>query len=151
MDYTHKQFVEFEKINSSKFLKSLHFVENRFDDNEYYFLEPLFKDTYMIKKIYEIIEEILKKQKICSEFKFLVIADFLFSMTSSNLVNPSELVFKTTRTEYIERIILRSIINYNFTKINSIDYCTIHKKLLIGLRLEGFLKKTELRTVNNSS
>ena len=46
--------------------------------------------------------------------RYLIIGDFLFSLSSADLTEPSELLLKTTRNAYIERMRLRATINILF-------------------------------------
>jgi hypothetical protein len=69
-------------------------------------------------------------------------------MTSSDLSDPSHLIFKTNRNDYINKIRLRASINVTFN-CNFEDYVILHKKLLIGLRMNKIIKKTQVRIIDN--
>jgi hypothetical protein len=61
-----------------------------------------------------VIDDITKREKNKDVLRFLMIGDFLFSLTSFDIKDPSELIFKTTRDQYIKRIRLRADINIMF-------------------------------------
>lgn len=138
--------MKYEKIYSDKFLKNLQILDNRkFDEDEYNFLKPFF-DEEIIDNILEIIDDIFKNK----DFRYIILGDFLFSMTSLDIRDPSEILFKTNRNAYIERIRLRANINTMFN-VDFNEYINKHKKLLIGLRLAKILGKTETRSLKDNS
>lgn len=142
-----EEFIYYERINSEKCLHSLQIFDNRFDDSFYNFLSPLFNNDVLIDNIYSIIDNICAPFKLNNESKFLILSDFLFSMISYDLSDPANLIFKTTRNDYINRIKLRSILN-TYLNYNSEQYLIMHKKLLIGLRVNKIIQKTEIRTLH---
>jgi len=129
----YKDFINNERILSDKFLKSEQIFINKFDESEYLLIEKIFKDEDLINKIYEVIDKIILQEKIEWNYRFLFIGDFLFSITSLDIKDPYNIILKTSRNDYINKILIRaeinSIFNCDFNK-----YIKIHKKLLVGLR-----------------
>ena len=143
----HSKILENEKICSTSFLQSLQIFDQRFDTKEYEFIETL--SLYInYNEILMVIKNIIKDvnlEKNEKNIEFLILIDFLFSMTSVDFRDPANIFFKTTRNEYLQKISLRAAINIYFN-CDYLTYITIHKKLLIGLRLKNILIKTEIRT-----
>lgn len=103
----------------------------------------------LINNIYSVIDDIVSNEKLIWDLRFLIIGDFLFSIGSSEMQDPAELIFKTTRNSYFNRIRVRATINtifgYDWSK-----YILVHQKLLIGLRLNKSIKKNVVRTSKNN-
>jgi hypothetical protein len=144
------EIIEFEKKLSKEFFKNWQIFENKFDENEYLFLKFFLANNILTNKIFEVINELIINEKLDQNIKFLIFNDFLFSMSSYDIKDPSNLIFKITRNSYIQNIVLRSAINTIFN-YNYSEYIKIHKKLLIGLRLAKVLIKTEIRTKKNNT
>jgi hypothetical protein len=140
----YNDFIENEKILSSKFLLYEQIFDNRFDESDYIIIKKIFENDLLINKIYCVIDKIVLQENLDFKSRFLIIGDFLFSMGSLDLKNPYNIVLKTSRNEYIGRIIERaeinSIFDYDYSK-----YIKIHKKLLIGLRKYDILQKNVIR------
>jgi hypothetical protein len=68
-------------------------------------------------------------------------------MSSFDAKDPANIIFKTTRNDYLNNIRLRCCINMKF-ECDPFKYLTLHKKLLIGLRLSNILRKAEIRIKN---
>src|ERR1017187_3866669 len=130
-----------------KYLRSLQIYDDRFNENDYIFLKQFEDNVELLKKIFDAIDGVLLHMKLDFGIRFLVFCDFLFSMTSYGLSDPSEILFKINRNEYINKIKLRAIINEAFN-CDYHKYIIIHKKLLIALRLENIVKRTQIRKQN---
>ena len=138
------KFIEKEKEYSKMFFNKFNIIEDRFNELDYCIIKILWNDEILINKIYNVIDNLIKKEKLQYELRYLIIGDFLFSLNSNELSNPTEIIFKVLRSDYIFRIQFRNLINI-YLNFNYKDYVTIHKKLLIGLRIEKIILKTELR------
>lgn len=143
----YNDFIENERRVSKKFLEGLQIFDERFNYEDYAFIKKIFDNSEFINKVYYIIDDIINSLKEDYRVRFLVIGDFLFSMTSYELSDPSHIILKTNRNSYIESIKIRSKIN----GLDSEKYILIHKKLIIGLRITGILKRTEIRKFDESS
>lgn len=142
---SYDEYLDKERANSSIFLKNFQIVDDRFDENEYKLIKSIWKNQSLIDIIYAEIDDVLHIEKAESDLRFVIISDFLFSMTSFDIRDPSEIVFKITRSEYFKRIKLRASIN-TFLNYNWEKYLLIHKKLLIGLRKVNILERAQVRT-----
>lgn len=141
---TYNVFLEKEKAFSKKFLEN----SEIFDESEYSLVKSIWLDQNLINEIYSVVDDVIQGQKINKvDLRFLVIGDFLFSLTSNDLVDPSELILKTTRNAYIYRIGLRAAIN-NMFDYDWVVYILIHKKLLIGLRVKKIINRAIVRTID---
>jgi hypothetical protein len=104
----------------------------------------------LIDNIYEIIDDIIEKENINKNLRFLIIGDLLFSLLINNNYDPYESIFKISRNEYLKRIRLRSLINTTF----DLDYykcILIHQKILIGLRTKGITSRSIVRVQTNGN
>lgn len=141
----YNEFILNEKELSNEFLINQQILDKRFDENEYLVIKKIFTQEKIIKKIYKVIDCLVIQEKLEFKSRFLIIGDFLFSITSFDFIDPANIVFKISRNDYIKNIFIRSEINtlfdYNYQK-----YIKIHKKLLIGLRIEGVLDRTIIKT-----
>ena len=137
-------YLEHEKACAAAFL------EDRFDHDEYRVVKSLWLDQKLIDGLYLVIDDVVKKEKINKDIRFLIIGDFLFSLSSFDLADPLELVLKISRNSYMYRIRLRCSINIIFD-IAWHQYILIHQKLLIGLESSKILKKSSLRTSKNGT
>ena len=138
------KFICEELKYSKKFLYSNQIFEDRFDECEYYLIKSIFNNNYKINKIFKVIDDILRIEKFDCESRFLIFGDFIFSMGSPNLDDPSKLILKTSRNSYIKNITIRSEINKDFG-YDPCKYISVHKKLLIGLRSEKILERNFIR------
>lgn len=111
-------FIKKEKEKSNVFLRKLQIFDDRFNEYEYDFLKPIFLNTDFIKKVYILIDDIIEVVSSGKNFddnlRFIVMGDFLFSMTSFNLKDPANLIFKISRSDYFKEINLRACINCYF-------------------------------------
>jgi len=107
----YKDFIENEKKFSKKFLNNLQIFDERFNEGDYEFIKKIFIDNNLISKIYYVIDDLILSLKQDHDMRFLVMGDFLFSMTSKELSDPSNLVLKTSRSDYLNKVRFRSIIN----------------------------------------
>jgi hypothetical protein len=146
----YKNFIENEKKFSKKFLDSLQIFDERFNEEDYEFIKKIFMNNNLIDKIYYVIDDIIRELKQDYNMRYLVMGDFLFSMTSKELSDPSNLIFKTNRNDYINKIKLRSTIN-SLIGFESDTYILLHKKLIIGLRINDILERKEIRTIKDNS
>lgn len=137
-------FIKEEKEYGRRFLKMNQICEDRFDECEYSVVRALFKNESMVLKIFTIIEDLIAKEGFKYPSKYIIFGDFVFSMSSFNLEDPSNLILKTSRNDYIRRIHERAEINKDFGyKLH--DYVTLHKRLLLGLRGEKIIERTIVR------
>jgi len=146
----YKDFIENEKKFSKKFLNNLQIFDERFNEGDYEFIKKIFIDNNLISKIYYVIDDLILSLKQDHDMRFLVMGDFLFSMTSKELSDPSNLVLKASRSDYLNKIRFRSIIN-NLIGFRRDEYVLLHQKLIIGLRINNVLKRTEIRTAKDGS
>lgn len=146
----YKDFIENEKKFSKKFLSNLQIFDDRFNEEDYEFIKIIFMDNNLIDKIYYVIDELIIDLKQDYDMRFLVMSDLLFSMTSKELSDPSHLVLKTSRSDYLNKIRFRCTIN-NLIGFEWDKYMLLHKKLIIGLRVSNVLKRTEVRTLKDDS
>lgn len=143
---SYNKYLENEKIYSEKFLKYHQILDERFNECDYNLVKAIWHDTNLINGIYTVIDDLLLSYKLNKNLRFLFIGDFLFSLFSFDLNDPSELVLKTSRNSYIYRIKLRGSINILFD-CEWEKYIELHKKLLIGLRDKKILKRTQIRSL----
>jgi len=147
-----EEYIEYENKHSNEFLENMKMKKNRFSKEEYNLFEPIFKNN-IIEKICNVIKNLIKEQKLSEEAEFMILGDFLFSMTSCDLRDPSNIIFKTSRNDYLDKIVLRCNINeyFKYSWYNSFVYLETHKKLLIGMTLEKILKKKIIKKNKNGS
>ena len=141
------EFIRREKEFSDRFLKSQQIITDRFNEDEYIFIKKIMEKDRIIYEIYEIIDDIIRKEKISSDIRFLMIGDFIFSMLPLNIADPENLIIKTTRNDFIKNITMRAEINTNLG-CDFRQYIEMQKKLLIGLRIKKILKRIELKIIN---
>jgi hypothetical protein len=149
----YKNYLQYENNHSTIFLKTININGSRFYSSEYVVFEPVFNNNLVMQKIYDVIHDLIKEQNLSIEAKFMILGDFLFSMTSCDLRDPGNIVFKTSRDDYLDKIVLRSSINeyFGYEWYNSFIYLETHKKLLIGMRINGVLKKNIVKKNKNGS
>ena len=111
-------------------------------------LIPIFCSN-TIDNIYNTIDDLIKEFKYLPNDRYLIVGDFLFAFTPNDLRDPANIIFKTTRKNYLENICLRSFINESFG-FNSDKYLLFHKKLLIGLRLLKILERIQIKSFQNN-
>ena len=140
----YESFIEDEREYSRRFLKMNQICEDRFDEYEYSVIKALFNNESMISKIFVIINDLIKKEGFKYPSKYIIFGDFVFSMSSFSLEDPSNLIFKTSRSDYFKRINERAEINKDFGYQPN-DYVILHKKLMIGLRAVKVIERTILR------
>lgn len=145
---SYKEFLKQEKEFSTTYLKNLQIFDERFNEYEYEFLKLFFNNIELINNLNSIVEDLVKYFKYEKKIKFLIIGDFLFSMFSYDIKDPSEIIFKTSRNDYINRINIRAKINKQFN-LDFDTYILLHKKLLIGLCLTKVLKKFYIREIRD--
>ena len=138
------EFLKNEREFSARFLKSQQILTDRFSDKEYLVIKELFKNEKMIEKIYEVIDNIIKKEKLNYMSRFLIMGDFLFSICFLNSSDSSCLVSKVSRDDYFNSINIRTDINKWFD-YNDKEYIKVHRKLLLGLRGEKIIEKNVIR------
>jgi len=153
--YIYQNFIENEIKWNKQFLNKYQIYGDRFDSDQYLTIKEIWKDSKFICSIYEIIEDILKKENNApncvpnSELRHLIFGDFIFALISVELRDPSSLAFKITRHKYMYSCKLRENI-FKYITNSTINYIKIHQKLLIGLRANNLIKKSEIRTKINS-
>ena len=123
----YKDFMSEERKFSRKFLKLNGILEDRVNEDDYYIIKALYKDLEKINKIYEIIDDLVKEKKFEWRSRFLILGDFVLSVSSYGLDDPANLILKTSRSDYIDKIKDRAEINkefgYDYEK-----YINLHKK-----------------------
>ena len=138
-----------ERKFSKKFLKLNGILEDRVNEDDYYIIKALYKDLEKINKIYEIIDDLVKEKKFEWRSRFLILGDFVLSVSSYGLDDPANLILKTSRSDYIDKIKDRAEINkefgYDYEK-----YINLHKKLIIGLKNIKLLEKSVIRMKKNN-
>lgn len=137
-----------EKKLNTNFLLSECILDYRFDENEYSLLKKIFEKEKLIKKIFEIIDILVNEEKLELESRYLIMADFIFSITFNSTRDNAYLALKITRNDYINKIKVRAEINTVFG-YDYYQYIKIHKKLLIGLRIEKVLERSIIRLKNS--
>jgi hypothetical protein len=138
------EFLKNERDFSARFLKSQQILTDRFSDKEYLVIRELFKNEKMIEKIYEVIDNIIKKEKLYYMSRSLIMGDFLFSICFLNSSDSSCLVSKVSRDDYFNSIKIRTDINKWFD-YNDKEYIKVHQKLLLGLRGEKIIERHVIR------
>jgi len=138
------EFLKNERDFGTRFLKSQQILTDRFDEREYFVIKELFKNVKMIEKVYEVIDNIIKKEKVYYMSRALIMGDFLFSICSLNSKDSACLVSKVSRDDYFNNIDIRTDINMLFD-YNREEYIRIHQKLLVGLREEKIIEKNVIR------
>lgn len=141
--------MEFEKKNSDIFLTKYDLDIRRFERIEYTMVQSLWEDQIIINNLYTIIDDIVKNFNLDYSSRYIIIGDFLFSITSFNLYDPSELIIKINRDTYLSRIRIRCDLIYLFN-IEYDLYLIIHKKLLIGVRANSIMERSVIRTKSPS-
>ena len=144
-----EHFIKQEKIYSDIFLKNSQILDCRFSEYEYRMLKSIWPNQDLINNVYNIVDDILKKDKLNKELRFLIIGDLFFSVFSNTLSDPCELIYKVSRNDYIQRIRLRAAINIVFG-CGYYKYINIHQTLLIDLRLNKITEKVIVRIKNNN-
>ena len=140
----YNEFLKNEREFSIRFLESQQILTDRFDEREYLVLKELFKNTKMIEKIYEVIDNIIKKDRVNYMSRDLIMGDFLFSICSLNSDDSACLVLKVRRDDYLNSIKVRTDVNVWFG-YKSEEYIKVHQKLLVGLRSEKIIEKSVIR------
>lgn len=120
-------------------------------------MKTLFENDDLIKCVCRTIDDIIKgytlsrdgdglaqPYTLAEEARLVVLGDFLFSMTSCDLHDPANIIFKTSRSDYMDRIVVRSLVNMHLD-YDPFIYLEIHKKLLIGLKIDGVISKSIIR------
>lgn len=124
---------------SKTFNKEILSEDREFDKSEYSLVERVFENDVFIEEALRVIENLCMNKKIDLKYLYLILGDFLFSMSIKEVVNPENLILRVTRNQYIGEIRLRAVIN---AKIIDPDlYIELHKKLLIGLRNSGLISR----------
>lgn len=147
---SYKKFIEKEREYGSEFLKSKQILDERFSEDEYTWMKPIWEKSNIIDDIYMVIDDIIGEFNFKYDLRFLMIGDLLFSLKSGNLCDPGEIILKTTRNDYLNKIKIRSILNEEMCGDWS-GYHKSHQKLLIGLRLCGLLTRNIIRKRKNES
>ena len=140
----YNEFLKNEREFSIRFLELQQILTDRFDEREYLVLKELFKNTKMIEKIYEVIDNIIKKDRVNYMSRDLIMGDFLFSICSLNSDDSACLVLKVRRDDYLNSIRVRADVNVWFG-YKSEEYIKVHQKLLVGLRSEKIIEKSVIR------
>ena len=140
----YENFIKEEREYGKKFLQMNQIFEDRFDECEYTVAKALFKNESMVSVILENIGDLMKKEGIKCISMNVILGDFIFSMSSFSIEDPSNLILKTSRNDYFRRIGERAEINKGFG-CEYHNYIDLHKKLLLGLRADGIVEKNVIR------
>lgn len=140
----YENFVKEEREYGKKFLQMNQIFEDRFDECEYTVAKALFKNESMVSAILGNIGDLMKKEDIKCIPMNVILGDFIFSMSSFSIEDPSNLILKTSRNDYFRRIGERAEINKGFG-CEYHNYIDLHKKLLLGLRADGIVEKNVIR------
>ena len=140
----YENFIKEEREYGKKFLQMNQIFEDRFDECEYTVAKALFKNESMVSAILENIGDLMKKEGIKCMPMNVILGDFIFSMSSFSIEDPSNLILKTSRNDYFRRIGERAEINKSFG-CEYHSYIDLHKKLLLGLRADGIVEKNVIR------
>jgi len=141
-------FIKYEKLQYVDFFKNIKIIREDLNDYEYMILKKIWLNQLFIDKLYGIIDHILKEHKLQYELRFLIIGDLFFSIIPTNLYDHSQFMFVIERNTFLEKIKLRSNINFYYKKDREI-YLNIFRKILIGLELKHISKKfTKRRKIN---
>lgn len=139
-----KSFIENEKNFSIDFFQHNQIYDRNIDINDYAIIEIVFKNSNLIESIYNVIDELLYTEKMCNKLRYLVIGDFLSTISTFDIGEPSTIIFKINRTVYIQKIQIRALLNICLN-CDYYKYIYFHKKLLVALRA----KKLILREIIN--
>lgn len=144
-----RKFIKNEEKNSKKFLEKMEIEGDRFYIEEYETLRPFFRKPILeilLKSIDDLTgEKIKNRDERFENLKYTILGDFLFSIKTSDLVEVEDMLFTTSRNEYLNYIVVRCRIN-EYLNFNSFEYLEIHKKLLMGLWIDKLLEKIVVRT-----
>ena len=144
----YENFIKEERKYGKKFLQMNQIFEDRFDECEYTVVKALFKNESVVSSILKNIDDLMRKEGIKCISMYVILGDFIFSMSSFSIEDPSNLILKTSRNDYFKRIWERAEINKGFGCDYS-SYINLHRKLLLGLRADGILEKNVIRRKEN--
>lgn len=144
----YENFIKEERKYGKKFLQMNQIFEDRFDECEYTVVKALFKNESVVSNILKNIDDLMRKEGIKCISMYVILGDFIFSMSSFSIEDPSNLILKTSRNDYFKRIWERAEINKGFGCDYS-SYVNLHRKLLLGLRADGILEKNVIRRKEN--
>jgi len=144
----YENFIKEEREYGKKFLQMNQIFEDRFDECEYTVAKALFENESMVSTILKNIDDLMKKEDIKCISMYVILGDFIFSMSSFSIDDPSNLILKTTRNDYFKRIWERAEINKGFG-CEYYRYINLHRKLLLGLRADGIVEKNVIRRKEN--
>lgn len=144
----YENFIKEEREYGKKFLQMNQIFEDRFDECEYTVAKALFENESMVSTILKNIDDLMKKEGIKGISMYVILGDFIFSMSSFSIEDPSNLILKTSRNDYFKRIWERAEINKGFGCDYS-SYINLHRKLLLGLRADGIVEKNVIRRKEN--
>lgn len=141
MDELYEKLYRYEIKFSETLFEKIHIHETRIEPNDYIHIKDIFKNRDLMERIYRIIStfENLKEEDV-----FLILSDFLFSITSYSPQDPANLIYKITRNDYLNKIRIRASINVMLGQDFS-EYIEIHKKLLVALREDKIIKKSIIK------
>jgi hypothetical protein len=146
MENLYDKILNNEKEVSKIFLQKIKISQKKIDENDYAHVKNICSNTDLIEKICKTISEVCDFEK---KSILLILTDFLFSITSYGMKDPANLIFKTTRSDYINNIRLRAIINSTFG-YEPLNYINIHRKLIIALKVKEIIKKYDIRILENT-
>lgn len=131
-------------LQTEKKYAKIFYEKIKFDDENHFLnkdlINFLINNENIINKIVLIIEDVFKISDRKSDFKYIILFDFLTIFFDHDVFYLESLIFKLERRVYFEKIKMRAKINTLFG-INFGEYIITHQKLLIGLRIEGFLER----------
>lgn len=140
----YEEFLENEKACASEMFRNM-VVEIEFDEDEYLFIKEL--DGESLAKIIDMIDDIIGVDD--KRLRYLIFGDFIFTVSGCENADPTNIVCKISRSDYISKILFRASIATLFG-YKYYDYIEHHKKLLIGVSIENVGKKTVVRSFGDS-
>ena len=135
---TFEHFIKQEKIYADKFFKNSQILNDKFDENEYCMIKNLWSNQDLINTTYSVIDDILKKEKLNENLRFLILSDLFFFISPKNLINPREIIFKILKNNYLRKIKLKAAIDTIFD-CDYYKYIKIHQTLLMSLGLNNII------------
>lgn len=100
----YENFIKEERKYGKKFLQMNQIFEDRFDECEYTVVKALFKNESVVSSILKNIDDLMRKEGIKCISMYVILGDFIFSMSSFSIEDPSNLILKTSRNDYFKRI-----------------------------------------------
>lgn len=120
----------------------------KFNKYNYKSLEIVFDNENYISTLYSEVDFFLKKNNLNINYKHLIISDFLMSIVkySSFKINKDDSIRynEIQRVSYLNLILIRE----NLYSIK--NYCFLHQKFIILLKIKKLINYREARSIKNS-